>query len=28
VVTDIRMPWISGEHVMQMARAAGFEMPV
>src|SRR5690349_14656424 len=28
VVTDVRMPWISGEHVMQMARAAGFGMPV
>ncbi len=28
VVTDVRMPWISGEHVMQMARAAGFHMPV
>ena len=22
VVTDVRMPWITGEHVMQMARAA------
>lgn len=28
VVTDIRMPWISGQQVVQMARAAGFDMPV
>jgi CheY-like chemotaxis protein len=28
VVTDVRMPWMSGEHVVQMARVAGFEMPV
>jgi two-component system cell cycle response regulator CpdR len=28
VVTDVRMPWMSGEHVAQMARVAGFEMPI
>lgn len=28
VVTDVRMPWISGEHVVQMARTAGFGVPV
>ncbi|HEY8925736.1 MAG TPA: response regulator [Polyangia bacterium] len=28
IVTDVRMPWISGEHVVRMARRAGFAMPV
>ena len=28
VVTDVRLPWISGEHVVRMARRAGFTMPV
>ena len=28
VVTDVRMPWISGQHVVEMARAAGYRMPV
>ncbi|HVR63848.1 MAG TPA: response regulator [Polyangia bacterium] len=28
MVTDVRMPWISGEHVVQMARTAGFGLPV
>jgi two-component system response regulator MprA len=28
VVTDVRMPWISGAQVVEMARAAGFEFPV
>ena len=28
VVTDVQMPWASGEHVVQTARAAGFSMPV
>lgn len=28
VVTDVRMPWMSGEHVVRMARTAGFDVPV
>jgi len=28
VVTDVRMPWVSGAQVVEMARAAGFDMPV
>lgn len=28
VVTDVQMPWASGEQVMQAARTAGYAMPV
>jgi len=28
VVTDVRMPWLSGMQVITKARAAGFEVPV
>ncbi len=28
VVTDVRMPWISGAEVITMARAAGYTVPI